>query len=748
MENQKEEQTKISMPVDKMSYTGLTQLLRNPLIFKLKQILGVYNGKKGVSGMVGSAGHEALKYYYGGIKDRAVSADSEARRHEATDYGMEYLTKTDDFYIKWGKTGNREKMLSDYAKAMQHYWAEEPEYEEIVMCEERMEAEIKNHDGQVFPLPAVGVPDLVVKNKKGEYEIIDTKFVKSFTALEDEDGEPFEDYIKIIQGKFLDYLVRAKLGVQAKRVIFREIKISINKNGGNQLQDYVVPLDHEPYDIIFVNIFNDVVKFISNPNAIYLPNLSDNFDGQQAGLLYAQGLLNSDMSDVEVMHKVEDVALVSKKFVPSRLDKIENKYLAPEEKIKLRLAEFGIPVQPFEVKVGASVTQYAFKVSAGVRMSTILKHKSDIARAIEAKGNISILAPIPGTDLVGVEVPNEERTAVFLKKEHYTPDTMMLPIGVTVQGEFIKESLSEMPHLLIGGSTGSGKSKLLHAMLTALTKQMSPEMMHLVLIDPKRVELKAFAKVKHLQGSRVLIEYEAVLGRLIQLTDEMEARYKILEENNCVEIREYNNKVNNTNGVFGAKGTEHEATKMPFIVTVIDEFADLMMRSKVEEKKKGVSYGSKGKGWLHRELKKRAGPSGKIHWKDEEGKEHSHTIRALGDYDKDHLVEYLELLDAMDILKREDASVEYLVVRLAQMGRAVGIHLIIATQSPRVDVITGLIKANFPTRIALTTTSHIESEIILGKTGAEKLAGKGDMIFQHPARQGEIRLQGFLIEEK
>ena len=733
MEKQKEESKgMVALPIDKLSYSGLTQLLRNPLIFKLKQILGIYDSKVGMSAMIGRAGHEALKYYYGGVKDQAVSADPEVRRHEATDYGMEYLTKFDDFYIKYGKKGTREDMLAGYTKAMQIYWTEEPEYHEVVSCEERLEAEIKNHTGQVFPLPAVGKPDLIVKNKDGSYDIIDTKFVRSFTSYENDDGEPYEDYIKIIQAKFLDYLVKATKEIQAKQVIFREIKRAINKDGGNQIRDYVISLNHEPYDIIFINLYSDVVKFISNPASVYLPNLSDPFDGEQAGLLYAQGLINADMSDVDVMHKVQDVALVSKKFVPSRLDKIENQYLAPEEKIKLRLAEFGIPVQPVETKVGASVTQYCFKVSAGIRMSTITKHKDDIARAIEAKGNIKILAPIPGTAFIGVEVPNETRTAIYLKKEHYTPNTMMLPIGVTVQGEFIKESLADMPHLLIAGATGAGKSILLHGILTALIKQMQPESMHLVLIDPKRVELTAFAKAKHLQGKKILVEYEPVVRTLMELTDQMESRYKELESYGKRDIIEYN--------------AGNPAHPMPYIVVVIDEFADLMLRSKVEEKKKAVTYSSKSKAWLHKELKKRGGKSGNIWYKDEDEKEHSHTVRAMSDYSKDDLIEYLDLLDAMDTINRGDASVEYLVVRLAQMGRAVGIHLIIATQRPSVDVITGLIKANFPTRIALTTASHTDSEVILGKPGAEKLTGKGDMLFSHPARQGEIRLQGFLTK--
>jgi len=731
----------IQLPVDKLSYSGLTQLLRNPLIFKLKQILGVYDSKRGVSAMIGGACHEALKFYYGGNKDLSVPVDIDERRSDAMEVGLQYLDDMDDAYIKYGKTGSRESMLEGYTKAMQIYFAEEPEYifENIPMCEEKMEAEIKNHDGQVFPLPAVGVPDLVYQNAPGDVDIIDTKFVKSFTSYENDDGEPHEDYIKIIQAKFLDYLLRSTKGIQAKRVIFREIKRTTNKDGGAQIRDYVIPLDHEPYDIIFINLYADVVKVVSNPNTIYLPNLSDPFDGEQAGLLYAQGLLTSDMSDVEVMHKVKDVALVSKKFVASRLDKIENKNLLPEEKIKLRLAEFGIPVEPVETKVGASVTQYRFKVSAGISMGKFAKHKADIARAIEAKGEIRILAPIPGTSLIGIEVPSEVRTAAKLEKKHYNMGTLSLPIGVDVHGEPVFIKLNEAPHLLVAGSTGSGKSIALHVFLTALTKQMPVDTMDLILIDPKRVELVAFAKDKHLQGGKVIYKHEDAIRALMALVKEMDERYEILEKVGKRDIQEYN-------AIAGAKAI----TLMPYKVVVIDEFADFMLRSKIEEKKTKVpTYSSKTKAWLHKALKKRANKNGEFFLPAEnplfEGETTKHKVHPARDYDKDSLAEILENLDSMDDINSDEANIELLTVRLAQLGRAAGIHLILATQRPSVDVITGLIKANFPTRIALTTSSMADSIVIMGEPGAEKLSGKGDMLLMHPGLNGRTRLQGFMI---
>lgn len=698
-------QKSLQMPISKMHYSMLTQLLRNPLIFKLKFILGVYDGKVGMSGMIGRAAHEALKFYYGGNPDRPTPADRNEARHEAIDLGLSYLSDYSDIYIKYGKTGSREKMLAGYTKAMQFYFAEEPEYNEILAIEEKLEAEIKTIDGQAMPLPAVAVPDVINREKDGEVDIIDTKFVKSFTKYENEDGDPHEDYIKIVQAQFLWHLVLAVKGIKARRVVFREVKTTENKDGTPQLRDYVIPCDHEPYRVIFYNLYRDVVKFISNPDAVYLPNLSDPFDGEQAGLLYAQGLLNSDMSDVEVMHKVKDVAFVSKKFVSSRLERIDNKYLPPEEKIKLRLAEFGIPVEPVETKVGASVTQYQFKVSAGIRMTTILKHKADIARAVEAKGDIVLLAPIPGTGLVGVEIPNGTRTNAVLSKDHFVKDTLSIPVGLTVQGEAVKVPLNDMPHLLIAGATGSGKSILIHSILTALTKQMKPEDMHLILIDPKRVELSAFAKSKHLHGGKIAYEYADAVMLLKGLTDEMERRYKILEKAKVRDIK-----------TFHTVNPDHK--EMPYIVVVIDEFGDLILQGKQAEKK------SKGK----RSLENIATRI-KV-------EQMALQFAKMG-------MEYKPQLDREEIPPADE-----MIVRLASMARAVGIHLIIATQRPSVDVISGLIKANFPTRIALTTSSATDSRVILGEEGAENLSGKGDMLFAHPGSGGRMRLQGFMIEAK
>jgi RecB family exonuclease len=655
------------LPVDHLSYSSLIQLLRNPLIFKLKEVLKVYNGKMGVSAVIGKACHRALDFYYNSQfeTDRLeIAEDPALNRQLAREAGLDFIKTYDDAWINYGKTGTREQILKSYTQAMDFYFAEEPEYYEILSCEKKLSSEMTTMDGDILPLPGSGIPDLVVKNDKGELEIIDHKFTTSFTNHDE------EDFIKIIQSMFMYHLVKGATGITPTRMIFRETKISKNNDGRPQMEDYIIPFDHRPYFVFFYNLYRDAVKYLAN-DPVFLPNLSDMFDGEHAGLMYSQGLINADMSDVEVMHKVKDVALKSKKFVSSSLDRAENQNLPPAEKVAMRLAEFGLPIEPVDIIAGAQVTQYRFKVSAGVRMASIQKHKADIERTLAVKGSVRILTPIPGTEYIGIEVENETRKLERLTKGHLTDNTLLLPLGADVNGEVTKIDLREMPHLLLAGATGSGKSVTLSTIIQALTSQMTPEDMHLTLIDPKRVELSIYSKKPHLQGRKVIFEPQEAILELTALKDEMDKRYKLLERSGKRDLSEYND------------SRKSSKTKLPYRVCIVDEFADLILQSRAPKKKKDdTSSGS---------------------------------------------------------------DVEYLVTRIAQLGRAAGIHMILATQRPSVDVITGLIKANFPTRIAFRTSSPTDSSVILGETGAEKLVGKGDMILIGPMiRGGKIRLQGLI----
>ena len=645
------------MPVDRLSYSAVVTLLRNPAMFKKKYILKYNDSLSTVPMMIGKAAHKALEYRY---------TDMEQDIEDVIKVGMDYLVESSDGFIKYGaRWDSREKMLQGYNKVIRNYFKEEPKYHKIISVEEKWEGLCKTIYGDELPIAFSGIADLVHQwdDNPENVEIIDTKFSDRFTSYES------EDYIKIIQAMFMYHLLWETKGIKAKRMLFRQTKISDNKNGDSQIQDYSIPFDHEPYFALFYNLIKDITKFLKN-DPVFLPNIADIMDGEESGLIYAQGLMDADLSDVEVMHKVKDVQLVSKKFIASKIDSKINENLLPEEKIKLKLAEFGIPVMPVEKKTGAQVTQYRFKVAAGIKMQTVKKMKDDIELALESDGKVNILAPIQGTSLVGVEVPNRDRIRVYFDKKLLNKGTLKFPIGQTIDGQDYYGDITEMPHLLIAGTTGSGKSVLLNVILESISAQNSAKDLQLVLIDPKRVELAGFADLAHVEGNKTITDgYEASI-KLQSIMNEVENRYELLRKSKTKDIEKYNAKAK---------------TKLPRIVVVIDEYADFMLQPKVNKSKK----------------------------KDD---------------------------------RPEPINAEISITRLAAMGRAAGVHIILATQRPSVDVVTGLIKANFPTRIALTTSSVTDSRIILDESGAEKLTGRGDLLFKTPSQQGLIRLQGYSIK--
>lgn len=335
------------------------------------------------------------------------------------------------------------------------------------------------------------------------------------------------------------------------------------------------------------------------------------------------------------------------------------------ENIKNKLATFNIDVTMKDVHVGPTVVQYSLKPHEGVKLSKITSLKQDLALALAAKA-IRIEAPIPGKSLVGIEVPNDSRATVYMRdlmesKEYQNHKSKLkLAIGRDVSGKTIIGDLAKMPHLLIAGATGSGKSVGMNSFLISLLYNNSPEELKLILIDPKRVELNNYNKIPHLL-TPVITDPEKAATSLRWAVAEMNTRYQTLADAGHRNIADYN-------------ADKNIVVKMPKIVIVIDELADLMMAS---------------------------------------GKE-------------------------------TEAS----ICRLAQMARAVGMHLIIATQRPSVDVITGLIKANIPARISFTVSSSIDSRTIIDSVGAEDLLGQGDMLYL-PGNMGKpVRIQGIFISSK
>jgi S-DNA-T family DNA segregation ATPase FtsK/SpoIIIE len=348
---------------------------------------------------------------------------------------------------------------------------------------------------------------------------------------------------------------------------------------------------------------------------------------------------------------------------------------ARANKIKRTLQNFNITVEMDEVSIGPTVTRYALKPAEGVRLSKITNLQNNLEMALAAHP-VRIEAPIPGESLVGVEVPNQEKTTVGLAsllgsaRFQETSSPLLMGLGQGISGDSFYTDLSDMPHLLIGGATGSGKSVTAHVLVNNLLYRKSPEELKLIMVDPKRVELTLYDGIPHLLTPVITSAKKAILA-LKWAAKEMDRRYDILEETGARDIQSYHNKLDDLKEK--ASKDEADPDPMPYIVVVIDEMADLMQA-----------------------------------------------------YPKD---------------------LESVIVRIAQMSRAIGIHLILSTQRPDADVVTGLIKANIPARIALQVSSYTDSQIILDEKGAEQLLGEGDMLFQSGDMSSPVRIQSAFISE-
>lgn len=334
--------------------------------------------------------------------------------------------------------------------------------------------------------------------------------------------------------------------------------------------------------------------------------------------------------------------------------------------IEKTLDSFGIKAKVVEFNPGPAVTQYAIKVAPGTKLSKILSLSNDLALALAAPtGQIRIEAPIVGRSLAGIELPNSSLRVVNLRQILSSPalkkskSKLTVGLGLDVSGQVVVADIGKMPHVLIAGQTGAGKSVLLNAWISTLLFRATPEEVKMILVDPKRVELTQYEGIPHLLSS-VIVEPPKVVSALKWATKEMDNRYKLFAEAGVRNIDDYNEKAG-----FAA---------LPYLVIIIDELADIMFFS--------------------------------------------------------------------------PAEVETAICRLAQMARATGIHLVIATQRPSVDVLTGLIKANIPCRISFAVASMTDSRVILDTPGAEKLLGRGDMLYLPPDRAKPLRIQGAYVSDR
>ena len=408
--------------------------------------------------------------------------------------------------------------------------------------------------------------------------------------------------------------------------------------------------------------------------------LDDKFKTQKIKKIEGNSPIRGNEDVISKTQEIQSKTYQNKKYVrPNadllnintnlKLDKNEKKELLENaDKLEKTLLSFGVEAKILEVTKGPSVTRFELQPKAGIKVSKIVNLSDDIALGLAAKG-VRIEAPIPGKSAIGIEVPNKEQTPVFfreiLESNEFKNNNYKVAcaLGKDITGKCIVTDISKMPHVLIAGATGSGKSVCINTLIVSILYKYSPEDVKLLMVDPKVVELSVYNGIPHLLIP-VVTDPKKAAAALNWAVNEMTRRYKLFADNGVRNIDSYNELVK--------KGVVDK--KLPYIVIIIDELADLMMA----------------------------------------------CPRDVEDY----------------------------ICRLAQMARAAGMHLVIATQRPSVDVITGLIKANVPSRISFAVSSQVDSRTILDSTGAEKLLGKGDMLFYPVGESKPKRVQGAFISEE
>ena len=473
---------------------------------------------------------------------------------------------------------------------------------------------------------------------------------------------PFKELVEDIHSaliKFYGFIKKLNNSIKDKRRIRKE-KSSLNKNKDIKINTNDKNINEEKPDEnlkveeIIINDYNENLSSEKN----------DDFSDIDSEQLSVESFA-IEMDKPEIPYKFPPLELL-KEPKPSEGDSKSN-ILEKANRIESTLSSFGIESNVVEINKGPTVTCYELQPAPGVKVSKIVNLSDDLAMTL-ASSDIRIEAPIPGKSVVGIEVPNDNKEEVFFKEivnsNEFTSINSLLPIalGKSISGKSIVTTIDKMPHLLIAGATGSGKSVCINTIIMSIIYKANPRDVKMILIDPKVVELSVYNGIPHL-AIPVVTNAKKASFALNWAVTEMERRYKIFSENYVRDIKSYNE-----------KNKDESLEKLPYIVIIIDELSDLMM----------VAAG----------------------------------------------------------------EVEDAIARLAQMARACGIHLIVATQRPSVDVITGTIKANIPSRISFAVSSQIDSRTILDSAGAEKLLGRGDMLFFPSNVSKPIRIQGAFISDK
>lgn len=656
----------------------------NPVMCKIKYInRQTIDSTTSISAVVGSAFHKALETYYGGNDELAITSEDEAIRL-GLQTGLSFLEHYNDGWIKYTTTiPNKQKAQEVLAFLFGSYVKEVPynNGDEIIATEEKFEEMVEvEWRGKDISLPVKlkGYPDKVVR-KDGRIKIVDYKSVAYFSKPDKIDGA------KIIAAVHYYFLVYAKYGVEPYSMIYEEVKNTPNRDKSAQVQKYeIVYAENELFFDFYFRYYEDVTRAL-NGEMVYLPNVHAMFDGDISIIAYAHRLDQEEEVAKQMKKlKVENITdLLKKKIHSARsmkkfLATVERDFISAknlnyakmknEEKIQTKLMEHGLMVQ-YDSKVdGHAYELYRYTPSIGLKMSRVENYVADVEQALGMSG-VRILAPIPGTSWVGFEVPKQKRTFPSGKAQN---DGYKLAIGVDVLGVPYLFDITTAPHLLVAGSTGSGKSVFLSSLINQLARVPDTE---LHLFDPKRVELA------HHRKDKGVVEYawapNTIHDGLCALVEEMEARYEQLVKKGVKNISEY--------------------PGMPRKFVVIDEFGDLIVQKHTRETPEVTGVYTRGQYAGQEKVK----------------------------------------------ITKEDISqgISDSILTLAQKARAAGIHLIITTQRPSVDIISGTIKSNFPTKAVFRTAKAIDSQVVLDENGAEKLLGMGDMIFT--SHEGTVRLQGY-----
>lgn len=662
-------------------------LATNPILFKIKYVNGDnIDTTTGASAILGQAFHKAMEVYYGGSDTLVVTCEEDAIEY-GLKAGMEFVENYNEGFINWSKTiPNKQKMGELLAFMFTSYVKERPYVPgEVVDTEDQIKERIDiewRGDRVTLPIKLKGYIDKVTE-VDGKLKLTDYKTCYTYSNPDKIDGS------KILQAVVYYLLAYAKYGKAPYSMVFEEVKYTKNSDGSGQVRSYEIVYDeHSLFFDFFFRFYEDSVKALTG-QMVFLPNLDAMYDNEVSIVAYINRLdIEEEAAKLLKKHHADTLTDLLKKQIQSSanmkklMKSVEKDFVSAknlnyakmenQEKIQTKLLEHGMMLQ-FDSKLeGATVDLYRYTPSIGLKMARLKGYVADVEQVLGITG-IRVLAPIPDTTLVGFEVPRKERTFPKAPKS----DGFNIAIGEDIMGDVRRFDIRETPHMLVAGSSGSGKSVFLSSLINQLNK-LPKKQVEMHLFDPKMVELAMHSEDKN------VVEYEsdimAIHESLQDLVAEMNSRYKKLKQMKLRDISK---------------------ADMPYKIVVVDEFGDLIVQN-----------------YIHVEYEK----TGKIFQKGpREGEEETKKV---------------ETNISQEIAKN--------ILLLAQKARAAGIHMVISTQRPSVDIITGSIKANFSTKVAFRTAKTIDSQIIIDEEGAEKLKGKGDCLFS--SVDGIERLQGYMID--